>query len=82
MIDDTNEYGSGEQIACVVCKGQDHGFCAFAQYQGDYKITGATVKDKLKEIVAHGCKGRYRLATGTGIANAMDRLWKRALVPG
>ncbi|KAF1911569.1 killer toxin Kp4/SMK [Ampelomyces quisqualis] len=54
----TGSYSTGQQVACVVYKGVDHGICASPQkLYKDEKISGAAVQKLFQDIINHGCKG-------------------------
>ncbi|KAI4957379.1 hypothetical protein J4E86_004517 [Alternaria arbusti] len=60
-IDDKEEWGNGDQIACNLCSGCSNpdkcdGLCAFPQkLKADEKVNGSLIKSKINDLVNHKC---------------------------
>jgi hypothetical protein len=68
-IDDKEEWGNGDQIACNLCPGcapgspNCAGICAFPQnLKKDEKVNGRLIKNKINDLLNHKCGSEYALA--------------------
>ncbi|KAF2669833.1 killer toxin [Microthyrium microscopicum] len=56
-LSDSKKFVNGDKVACIGCRHVVGGLCAIVQNIGGGNVEGLVVKQKVSDLLSHGCKG-------------------------